>query len=263
MKLFSKKQRVIILHTLVGALIGMLLLHPVTKIVYWFEFGHELGVEDESLWNFLLSRFESTFVLEMVPMSLIFALIGGSIGLAFAIYHLALVRQQRTVHYLEKELAEDLPALIKGGEGEHLEFKSSVRWDFRQEKINKSLETVIAKTLVGFMNHRGGSLLIGVADDGEVVGLEHDYKTLKNKGRDGFELCITDIVTSRIGADTCSFIHCVFYEIEGRDVCRIIVESAVEPVYLMDGNTSKYFLRTGNGTRELDAREAMAHVTRQ
>jgi len=241
----------------------MLLLHPVTKIVYWFEFGHELGVEDESLWNFLLSRFESTFVLEMVPMSLIFALIGGSIGLAFAIYHLALVRQQRTVHYLEKELAEDLPALIKGGEGEHLEFKSSVRWDFRQEKINKALETVIAKTLVGFMNHRGGSLLIGVADDGEVVGLEHDYKTLKNKGRDGFELCITDIVTSRIGADTCSFIHCVFYEIEGRDVCRIIVESAVEPVYLMDGNTSKYFLRTGNGTRELDAREAMAHVTRQ
>ena len=241
----------------------MLLLHPVTKIVYWFEFGHELGVEDESLWNFLLSRFESTFVLEMVPMSLIFALIGVSIGLAFAIYHLALVRQQRTVHYLEKELAEDLPALIKGGEGEHLEFKSSVRWDFRQEKINKALETVIAKTLVGFMNHRGGSLLIGVADDGEVVGLEHDYKTLKNKGRDGFELCITDIVTSRIGADTCSFIHCVFYEIEGRDVCRIIVESVVEPVYLMDGNTSKYFLRTGNGTRELDAREAMAHVTRQ
>ncbi len=241
----------------------MLLLHPVTKIVYWFEFGHELGVEGESLWSFLLSRFESTFVLEMVPMSLIFALIGGSIGLAFAIYHLALVRQQRTVHYLEKELAEDLPALIKGGEGEHLEFKSSVRWDFRQGKINKALETVIAKTLVGFMNHRGGSLLIGVADDGEVVGLEHDYKTLKNKGRDGFELCITDIVTSRIGADTCSFIHCVFYEIGGRDVCRIIVESVVEPVYLMDGNTSKYFLRTGNGTRELDAREAMAHVTRQ
>ncbi len=263
MKLFSRKRRVIILHTLVGALIGILLLHPVSKIVYWFEFGHELGVEGESLWSFLLSRFESTFVLEMVPMSLIFALIGGSIGLAFAIYHLALVRQQRTVHYLEKELAEDLPALIKGGEGEHLEFKSSVRWDFRQGKINKALEAVIAKTLVGFMNHRGGSLLIGVADDGEVVGLEHDYKTLKSKDRDGFELCITDIVTSRIGADMCSFIHCVFYEIEGKDVCRVIVESVIGPVYLKDGNTSRYFLRTGNGTRELDAREAMAHVTRQ
>ncbi len=241
----------------------MLILHPVTKIVYWFEFGHELGIKDESLWSFLLSRFESTFVLEMVPMSLIFALIGGGIGLAFAIYHLALVRQQRMVHYLEKELAEDLPALIKGGEGEHLEFKSSVRWDFRQGKINKALEAVIAKTLVGFMNHRGGSLLIGVADDGKVVGLEHDYKTLKSKGRDGFELCITDIVTSRIGADVCSFIHCVFYEIEAKDVCRVIVESAVAPVYLQDGNTSRYFLRTGNGTRELDAREAMAHVTRQ
>lgn len=263
MKLFPKKLREIVFHTLVGAFIGIVVLHPVTKIVYWFEFRHDLAAGDENLWRFLLSRLDSTFVLEMVPMSLVFAFIGGGIGLAFAIYHLALIRQQQTVYFLEKELAEDLPALIKDGEGEHLEFKSSVRWDFHQGKINKALEMVIARTLVGFMNHRGGSLLIGVDDEGEVVGLEHDYKTLKIKGRDGFELCITDIVTSRIGADMCSFIHCVFYEIESKDVCRVIVESAVEPVYLQDGNISRYFLRTGNGTRELDAREAMAHITRQ
>ena len=263
MKFFSRRQCVIVLHTLVGALIGVLLLHPVTKIVYWFEFQRELSIEGESLWTFLLHRFESAFVLEMVPMSLIFVFIGGSIGLAFAIYHLALVRQQQTVCYLEKKLAEDLPALIKGGEGEHLEFKSSVRWDFRKEKINKALEIIIAKTLVGFMNHHGGSLLVGVTDKGEIVGLESDYKTLKSKDKDGFELCITDIVTNRIGASMCSFVHCVFDKVEGKDVCRIIVESVVEPVYLKDGNTSRYFLRTGNGTRELDVRETMAHVSRQ
>lgn len=263
MKFFSKKLRVIALHTLIGALIGVLVLHPVTKIVYWFEFGDEIGINNDGLWNFLLSRFESVFVLEMIPMSLIFAFIGGSIGFAFSLYHLALVRQQRAVYYLERELSENLPALINGGEGEYLEFKSSVRWDYHQGKINKALEIVIAKTLVGFMNHRGGSLLIGVADDGGIVGLESDYKTLKSKDRDGFELCITDLVTNRIGASLCVFIHCVFDQVEGKDICRVIVEPAVEPVYLKDGGTSKYFLRTGNGTRELDAREAMAHVTRQ
>ena len=263
MRIFSRKFRVILLHTLVGALMGILVLHPVTKIVYWFEFGHDLSDNGENLWRFLLNRLESAFILEMLPMSLIFAFIGGSIGLAFAVYHLALVKQQKTVHYLEKELAEDLPLLIKNGESEHLEFKASVRWDFRQEKSNRALEVVIAKTLAGFMNHRGGSLLIGVTDNGEVVGLEYDYKTLRHKDRDGFERCITDIVTARLGVDLCSFVHCVFYRIEGKEVCRVIVESSPTPVYLQEGEISKYFLRTGNGTRELDARAAMAHVTRR
>ena len=208
-----------------------------------------------------MNRLESAFILEMVPMSLIFALIGGSIGTAFAIYHLALVRQQRTVQYLEKELAEDLPSLIKGGEGEHMEFKSSVRWDFHQQKLNRALEVVIAKTIVGFMNHRGGSLLIGVTDDGKIAGLENDYETLKHRDRDGFERCIMDIVTSRLGVDLCSFIHCGFHDIEGSDVCRIIIESSSVPVYLHDGKISKYYVRVGNSTRELDAREAMLHVT--
>lgn len=262
MKLFSTKRRVIALHTLVGALIGVIVLHPVTKVVYWYEFGHELEAQGHNFTSFLLSRLESAFLLEMIPMSLIFAFIGGSIGLAFAIYHLAIVKQQNTLYYLEKQLTEDIPALIKSGEGEHLEFKSSVRWDFRQEKVNKTLEIVIAKTFVGFMNHLGGSLLIGVDDGGMIVGLEHDYKTLKTKGRDGFSLFITDLVINRIGADMSAFIHCLFYEIEGKDVCRVIIDAVDEPVYLKDGNTSKFLLRTGNGTRELDAKEAMAHVSR-
>ncbi len=196
-------------------------------------------------------------------MSVIFAFIGGSIGTAFAFYHLALVRQQRRVQNLEKELAENLPALIKDGESEQLEFKASVRWDFHQAKLNRMLEVVIAKTIVGFMNHRGGSLLIGVTDDGQITGLEYDYNTLKHKDRDGFERCITDIITSRLGVDLCSHIHCIFYAIGGKDVCRVIIESSVEPVYLHEGKLSKYYLRVGNGTRELDAREALSHVTRR
>jgi len=260
-KPFSKRYRVLTFHALAGAVIGILMLHPITKVVYWFEFKQELGAHSESLWHFLVNRLGSAFILEMVPMSLIFALIGGSIGTAFAFYHLALVRQQRAVQYLEKELAEDLPSLIKGGEGEHMEFKSSVRWDFHQQKLNRALEFVIAKTIVGFMNHRGGSLLIGVTDDGKIAGLEYDYETLKHKDRDGFERCIMDIVTTRLGVDLCSFIHCGFHQIEGKDVCRIIIESSSAPVYLHDGKISKYYLRIGNSTRELDAREAMSHVT--
>ena len=54
-----------------------------------------------------------------------------------------------------------LPSLIISGEGEHLEFKASVRWDFHQDKVNRALEIVIAKTIVGFMNHRAVVCLSG------------------------------------------------------------------------------------------------------
>ncbi len=262
MAMFSD-MRSIARHVLLGGVIGVIVLHPLTKAVYWFEFKDTMAADVNSLWAFLALRLETSFSIEMIPMSVIFALIGGGIGFWFALYHLAIVKQHRTVRYLEKELAEDLPLLINGGENEHLEFKSSVRWDHQQGKLNRALEGVIAKTITGFMNHKGGSLLVGVTDDGDIIGLTHDYQTLKHKDRDGFERCITDIVKIRLGGDLCALVHCVFYQIDEKDVCRIVVEPSSVPVYCVDGKLPRYFLRTGNGTRELDVREALAHVTRR
>lgn len=82
----------------------------------------------------------------------------------------------------------DVEALIGLEEGEGLEFKSSARWDYREGKPNKALEATIVKTVAGFLNGKGGVLLIGVNDDGDVLGLESDYRTLgKRPDRDAFE----------------------------------------------------------------------------
>ena len=249
-------------HFLIGAVIGIIVLHPLTKAVYWYEFRDAMAT-NLGLWDFLLFRLETSFSTEMFPMSIIFAFIGGGIGSWFGFYHLAILKQHRTVQYFEKELAESLPLLIKNGESEHLEFKASVRWDHQLDKQNRALEGIIAKTIAGFMNHKGGSLLVGVTDDGNIVGLTFDYQTLRHKDRDGFERCITDLVKARLGGDLCALVHCMFHEIDDKDICRIVVEPSPAPVYCLDGKVPRYFLRTGNGTRELDVREALAHVSRR
>jgi len=70
-----------------------------------------------------------------------------------------------------------LPSIVRQGEGPYLEFKSSLRWDMAESRINRALEGVVLKTLAGFLNsHVGGTLLIGVTDNGEIIGLE---KTIK------------------------------------------------------------------------------------
>ena len=54
-----------------------------------------------------------------------------------------------------------------------------MRWDFRQQQVNRALEKVIAKTVAAFMNSDGGTLVVGVSDEGNPLGIESDLATLR------------------------------------------------------------------------------------
>ncbi|CCA93121.1 divergent AAA domain-containing protein [Novosphingobium sp. PP1Y] len=191
---------------------------------------------------------------------MVFAVIGSAIGLAFGAYHIRLMRERYTVRYLEHELEEELPSLIARGESEQLEFKSSFRWDRRQRCVNRSLQQVIVKTIAGFLNHEGGTLLIGVGDDGEIAGIEEDLETLKHANRDGFERLLMDVARDGLGGNACALIHCRFHDLNNRTVCRVIIEKSLDPIYYLDDGVARFMLRAGNSTRELDVREAHAHL---
>ncbi len=103
-------------------------------------------------------------------------------------------------------------------------------------------------------------MLLGVADDGAITGLENDYKTLRSRDRDGFERLVMSLVRERIGAHACTSLHTIFVRVEAKDVCRLLIEPYHEPIYVRDSASSRYYLRTGNATRELDVREALEHI---
>lgn len=71
--------------------------------------------------------------------------------------------------------------LIEVGESQTVEFKSTARWNTRAGQCDKKMEHVIVKTVCGFLNAEGGTLLIGVDDDGTVIGLAEDLATLGSK----------------------------------------------------------------------------------
>ena len=150
---------------------------------------------------------------------------------------------------------------MTAGESDKLEFKSSLRWDLKEAKINKALEKVNVKTIAGFLNCKGGgTLLIGVNDHGEAVGLASDYDTLKKKDRDGFELHLGQLAASALGESVAPFLTVTFHEIDGHDVCQITVEACDHAVYVQDEGTATLFLRTGNATRALPINEAVKFV---
>ncbi len=67
------------------------------------------------------------------------------------------------------------------------------------------------------------------------------------------------LVERRIGGDACALLHVMLHDVDGRDVCRIVVERAPSAIYVVDDTGAHYWLRTGNVTRELDVREAIQH----
>ena len=181
---------------------------------------------------------------------------GGIASLLMTIFK----KRNRLIDQLRRELDKDLTALIAKGEGEDIEFKSSFRYDYRQQKVNKALESVIIKTITGFMNARGGSLLIGVADDGSILGLEPDYNSLSRKDSDGFTQLLTSTIADRMGTPACSLVKIMFHQPSQKEICRVIVLPSPVPVYAREDNQPRFYVRSGSGTREMDIREAITFI---
>ncbi len=148
--------------------------------------------------------------------------------------------------------------LLKNDESRYLEFKSSLRWDFRQEKVNPDLENVILKTIAAFGNSDGGVLLIGVSDDKSIIGLDKDYTSLKQYGADFFEIYLRNILHKHMGVKyVTENIRITFHKFDNKEICKIEIFKASEPLYLTinkKGNISeKFYVRSGNSSNELNS----------
>lgn len=159
-----------------------------------------------------------------------------------------------------KSADEYVLALIAAGESATLEFKSSARWDVKENKVNKVIEQVVVKTVAGFLNvESGGILLLGVDDDGDVLGLANDYNTFGKKNRDSYENWLTTLLLGEFGKDASPLIRISFHEIESKDVCQIVLKPSPRPIFVREGNNEHLYIRAGNSTRLLTSREAVEY----
>jgi predicted HTH transcriptional regulator len=154
--------------------------------------------------------------------------------------------------------------LIAAGEFQTLEFKSSARWNIHTGSPDKRIEHAITKTVCGFLNAEGGKLLIGVADDGHVVGLENDWQSLGNKGnRDGYERYLRQLLDNSLSVQTAGVVRIHFETIDGRDICVVSVAASGRPAFAkaVDGGQgpSEFWVRIGNASRQLHGDEMIEY----
>ena len=162
--------------------------------------------------------------------------------------------------------ALNLEEVIQSGEHGFLEFKYSMRWNLREARTDKKMEEIILKSVSAFSNSEGGKLLIGVADNGEVIGLQDDYNTLKKANKDHFELHLRNLINNAFGKDfAATNVSINFPIIDENEICEIDIKAGTKPLFLevVDKNgqkQKKFYVRSGNSSQDLAIDEVTSYA---
>jgi hypothetical protein len=146
--------------------------------------------------------------------------------------------------------------LINQGEGNTLEFKSTVRMNLKNGKPGKEIEFAWLKAVIAFLNSDGGTLLIGVADNGKVVGIEAD--NFENDDR--CLLHIKNLFNQHVGAEFSDFVDFRIIELDDKKVILAECHSTGKPVFLKVGKNEEFFIRSGPSNAKLSPSQMLRYI---
>ncbi len=159
---------------------------------------------------------------------------------------------------------EEVLRLVDSEESDVLEFKSSVRWGYKEGRLVDYLGAEVVRTVAAFLNKRhGGRLIVGVSDLHKILGIDNDYKDLPG-GRDQYQRFLIDKLNSSIvplSKLVCAhYVSITFYKVGNQELCLLDVERSDEPVYVRENGIEIFDVRSGNSSPKLNTREAVDYI---
>lgn len=143
--------------------------------------------------------------------------------------------------------------LVSGGETSNVEFKSTLRTNLHTNQKDPKMEFTVLKTIAGFLNSpNGGTLIIGVADDGTPVGIQADGFPDEDK----MALHLVNLMKERIGGQHSLYVHPKFEDYADTRALIVQCQPANSPAFLKDGGFERFFVRYGPSTQELTGAQA-------
>jgi len=157
-------------------------------------------------------------------------------------------------------VASDLDKLCSEDEGQCLERKSSSFYDYEKQCNNISLFDAVIKTVAGFMNKEGGCLVIGVDDQGNVLGLDKDYETLKGrKNADGYQQRVNQLLLDKLGKEFSDSFRVSIERYKDKEICIIQVKKSNMPCTVKN---NILYVRVGNSTKPYEGNDAYLYIAK-
>lgn len=188
------------------------------------------------------------------------------IPIALAVFWVAFLFFVRNYYRKSKELAEqgdilqffeeDLSRLIEEGESDRLEFKSTLRWNLKTDKAGKEIELAALKTIAAFLNSDGGALMVGVADNGKILGIDVDR--LEND--DKFLRHFSGLFNQHIGLEFIDYIDFAIKPIKDKQIFVVTCRKSPQPVFLRHKKEENFFIRSGPSSRQLTTSQVIEYL---
>jgi len=150
--------------------------------------------------------------------------------------------------------------LIRRGESKKLEFKSTLRMNLMSGKPDWNIEHAVLKTIVAYLNTDGGVLLVGVSNDGEVLGIENEGFPNEDK----FLLHFKQLIKQHIGLDYAPLIEYSLVPVGGKKILEVDCRKSDEAVFMTPNKKDEeFYIRIGPSSERLTGSKLIEYVSRR
>ena len=151
---------------------------------------------------------------------------------------------------------DQIKLLISNNESKTLEFKETFSFDVKKGTKEKYIEKSALKTIGAFLNSEGGDLLIGVKDDGTILGVGDEVQKFY-KNEDKYLLNFKNHIKSKIGEGFYPLIDYNLVEVDGMKVLHVICGMANTPCFIED---NEFYVRSGPSTDMLEGKKQHEYI---
>jgi len=240
--------------------------------LFSFNFAVAFGAVLELLKFFLKSLAGHTISGELyiyTMRNLLFVIIGAAIAAIIGLIYMKGYIKIRKVakaflrlnpKFLRKTDEEEISEIVSKDEDEELEFKSTLRTNLHTNEFDKKIEYAVLKTIVAFLNSSGGTLLIGVSNKGEILGIKSD----KFENEDKFSLHLTNIIKEKIGKKHLHLINLKVLHLKDKAVMKVSCKKASKEVFLRPTpKEEEFYIRVGPSNSQLVGSELIEYVNKR
>lgn len=152
--------------------------------------------------------------------------------------------------------SDEILKMISNGEGNTLEFKSTLRTNLYTSKPDKRIEHAVAKTMVAYLNSDGGCLLVGVSDDGSILGIEAD----NFQSNDKFNQHFSNIIGHNIGNELLPHINSELVKVDEKFILKVDCSPSDKPVFLKDDGKEEFYIRSSAASIEISGSKLIEYI---
>lgn len=153
----------------------------------------------------------------------------------------------------------DIHDLITSHESKTLEFKQTLSVDVKTGKKESYIELASLKTIAGFLNTEGGTLLVGVTDEGNPVGVDDEIRTFHKNSTDKFLLHFKNLVRSSIGEAFYPRVDFGLTPVSSRQILWVRCKPSDRPCFIGDD----FYVRTNPATDKLTGAKVIEYVAQR